>query len=113
MALSTPYVPTGEFVPVRVWSCTVHDDDANDHYCDCDRCGYEIECLDCAVGEWRDKRDTDGNVVMRELTVWELGFRKMWKDEGGPAAIASMLGKKIAWLEDEVLPCVDNYKETL
>ena len=106
MPLSVPFVGSGEFVPERVWSCPVHGDDVSWSW-DGDPWESEGEvCLDCEFGEWRDRRAADGSLVLRELSVGEVGFRRLVEREGRLAATSALLGEvardaKIGWLEDE------------
>lgn len=113
MALSTPFVGSGEFVPVRVWSCPVHDDDVTyrgdfEDYEDAWEVAGEV-CLDCVTGTWRDKRDATGAIVMRELSAWEVGLRQVASDHGVTTALALALTRNSAdaryiWREDTLLP---------
>lgn len=118
MALSTPFVGSGQFAPERVWSCPVHDDDTSYRGDDWDG-GYEDPwetagevCLDCVTGRWRDKKDAGGNVVMRELSFWDAALFSMPAPSFAAPLLANLLAKvapleasaKIDWLEDAPLP---------
>lgn len=90
---------SGQFVPVKEWSCPWHDHDESSHYCDCDLCGFE-GCEACARSEWVDKLDESGEVVLRELSVFEVALRKL-----PPLTRVDVLSAgKVGWLEDEYLP---------
>lgn len=113
MALSVPFTGSGEFVPVHVWSCPVHDDDRLLYAGEDDDGEHGEWCLDCEAGVWRDQKDEAGNVVMRELSVWEHGFRTMAATDGMLAATSEFIFKpnlnaKIEWLEDQFLPVVQS-----
>ncbi len=106
MALATQSEGSGEFAPVRVWSCPLHHDPQT-HVCDCDLCEVPYyTCESCASAEWVDKTDDEGNVVLRELSVWEVAFRRTYQEKGPMAAVGTMFDRdaKISWLEDEAMP---------
>ncbi len=96
--------PTGRFVPVKVWSCPVHDLDTSfDEMWE--QPGYV--CLDCETGCWRDLKDAEGNVVMRELSSLEAMLHDAFERsplEGVSFATRAM--SRVEWLEDELLPRV-------
>ena len=64
---------SGEFVPVEEWSCRFHE---RPHFQDDDEAEW---CNECAAGKWRKKRDDSGEVVMRELSIFEIVLIKYGK----------------------------------
>lgn len=110
MAVASGFVGSGEFVPVREWTCANHDQPEY-HECDCDLCTWEQpEC--CKNAEWVDKVDADGNAVMREVGVYEHLMSKLFSaQEAQSSALVDLMGRtasgtemKIRWLEDEAMP---------
>lgn len=92
MALSVPFVGSGQFVAETEWSCPNHEF-PEVHECDCQFCDWEPpEC--CDEAEWVDKRDADGNVVTRELSVWEASLRNLWIQDA-----AARESRAQAWME--------------
>lgn len=76
MALSVPFVGSGEFVHVREWSCPLHDKPQT-HECDCELCKVpEVTCPSCVDADWVDVLGDDGVPVTRELSKWEVGMRR-------------------------------------
>ena len=125
MALSTPYVPTGEFVPERKWTCKKHSQPWY-HECDCQHCERKWDCETCATSEWRDVLNRDGTPKMRELSPFEVMLRKTniydFALPGSPlhltpsnssAAFVDLMTRQadallprgpIEWLEDTLIP---------
>ena len=103
---------TGEFVPVRVWSCVVHDAPLT-HECDCDNCKLPYYAACCATAEWVDKLDADGNVVMREVTMMDQFFTRAFvlPEMQKASALAGMMDRfsdseripVIRWTEDDTV----------
>jgi hypothetical protein len=104
VALSTPFVGSGEFVPERVWSCPDHEQ-PEWHECDCQFCTWEQPAC-CQAANWVDRLDADGNVVMREMSVFDAAFRNLYATQGPLAALGTLSAtqRKIAWLEDQSMP---------
>ena len=94
---------SGRFVPVREWTCPKHDQPEH-HECDCEYCTWQQPAC-CQLSRWIDKVDEDGQVVMREMSVWEaLLFDRVIS----PLSYVSGLHKKalerVTWLEDPFMP---------
>ena len=113
MALSTPFVGSGEFVPEREWLCSQHDY-PHYHECDCSSCTIgEWECAECSTSEWRGVFNDDGTPRMRELGAFEAMLLKIPGPVFPMPAFASLLAglgggvdeiAKVEWAEDELMP---------
>lgn len=100
-----PFVGSGKFAPVRVWSCPDHDKPV-EHHCDCHLCTWK-EPACCANAKWIDRLDRDGNIVTYELSTWEEMLLDVFREDfwiGG--RVLQMLttdGAKYEWIEDNLI----------
>lgn len=108
MALKAEFAGSGVFVPVRVWSCPLHDEEQI-HECDCEHCVIpRTTCELCLSAGWVDEIGADGKVVMRELSLWEQMLRQDYSTRDWGVSMLEQLmavreapeGFKIRWLED-------------
>lgn len=107
MALSTPFVGSGEFVPEREWSCSQHDYPCY-HECDCSACTLgEVECGECAVSEWRDVFNADGTRKMREIGAFEAMLLRMPMSTALFPEPFLATAIRAEWVEDELMPGTD------
>jgi hypothetical protein len=105
VALSMPFNGSGEFVPVRVWSCSKHDE-PDEHYCDCEFCEVVL-CEECEAADWVDKLDENGEVVMRERDRTEAFLVQQLKNSFEQRLFfASPIVAKVMneWTEDAAMP---------
>ncbi len=109
MALSIPFKGSGRFVAEREWSCPIHDHPQY-HECDCEHCEVPLLPDCCEGGEWVDKIDADGNVVMRETAVEEEFLIREFTVAAVNSSLVDLMNKAskspgegnptIRWLED-------------
>ena len=115
--VTIPFEGSGEFVPVREWTCPLHDS-PRDHYCDCEHCDLEWDCKACSISEWVETDE------MRELSKFEVPLRDCqihqlktlsemttWFASHTTWFASHTFPSKVEWLEDEVMPDVTNRRE--
>lgn len=95
--ISMPFGGSGEFVPVREWTCPEHEYPYF-HECDCEFCEGRV-CETCETAEWRDTGETR-ELFLVEAWMWrelEQSIRELSR----PSVIS---GRVVEWKEDLSIP---------
>lgn len=98
-------------VPVRDWSCPLHDYPERGY--ECDECGCEcathddVGCLGCRYGRWIDRLDEGGRIVMREQSPFVDMLLMLPPPESSPfpewlLGGGSFSDVKVNWIEDSL-----------